>query len=250
MPDPEPPFAYVDELPRIAPGERFHFRCHPEVSCFNACCAQLDLVLSPYDVLRLRRSLRISGDRFIQQHGRVEAAPDTGLPMVYLEMRAGLDETCPFVSPRGCTVYENRPGPCRTYPLGRGTGLNAAGEVTEQYVVVREPHCRGFEESGGEWTIETWLADQGLEAYNLHNDLFLRVVDRFGRSRDPLRRSRAIPAIFALFQVDALPKHFERERVLDKLEVSIPRRAAIFADEEERLRFGIEWVIALLDGRI
>ncbi len=246
--EPESPFAYVDELPRIGPGERFRFRCHPGVACFNACCADLDLVLSPYDVLRLRRSLTISGDRFIQQYGRIEAAADSGLPLVYLRMRDDAGMACPFVRERGCTVYDNRPGACRTYPLGRGTGLTSEGDVTEQYVVVREDHCQGFDEFQGEWTIESWLGDQGIEEFNRFNDLFLTLVDRFGRSGDPVRRSLAIPAVFALFQLDSFPERIKRERLFEKLEVSIPRRAVILADESERLRFAIGWAIAVLEG--
>jgi len=30
------------------------FRCHKDVKCWNACCSNIDITLTPYDVLRLK----------------------------------------------------------------------------------------------------------------------------------------------------------------------------------------------------
>ena len=46
------------EISPIAAEAPLCFACHPKVPCFNECCRELDLALSPYDVLRLRRALR------------------------------------------------------------------------------------------------------------------------------------------------------------------------------------------------
>lgn len=241
---------YIDDLPRLSPGATFRFRCHREVACFNACCSDLDLVLSPYDVLRLRRSLGISGDPLIQRFGRIEPAPRSGLPLVYLRMRDDERQSCPFVSAEGCTVYANRPGACRAYPLGRGTSMTPQGEISEQYVVVREEHCLGFAEPRACWSIASWVGDQGLTEYNTNNDRYLALVDRFGRMRDPVRRALAVPAVFALYQLDTFPTRIEREALFEKLAVSIPGRVEIMNDEVARLSFAIEWAEAIVDGRL
>ena len=41
-------------------GDRFRFRCHPGIGCFNRCCRNLNLFLYPYDVVRIKQSLGIS----------------------------------------------------------------------------------------------------------------------------------------------------------------------------------------------
>jgi len=43
---------------RIEKEETFHFSCHPSIGCFTDCCRQLELALTPYDILRLKKGLR------------------------------------------------------------------------------------------------------------------------------------------------------------------------------------------------
>ena len=35
---------------------KFKFACHPGVSCFNQCCADVNIFLTPYDVLAIKKS--------------------------------------------------------------------------------------------------------------------------------------------------------------------------------------------------
>ena len=55
----------LDSLPELKPDETFCFDCNPDVPCFNRCCAELTLPLTPYDVLRLRRNLGIGSEEFL-----------------------------------------------------------------------------------------------------------------------------------------------------------------------------------------
>jgi hypothetical protein len=47
---------FLDQHEELQQGQDFRFACHPGVSCFGACCSALDLMLTPYDAMRLRRS--------------------------------------------------------------------------------------------------------------------------------------------------------------------------------------------------
>ena len=38
---------FMENLPEIKANERFCFDCHPQVPCFNQCCAELTLPLTP-----------------------------------------------------------------------------------------------------------------------------------------------------------------------------------------------------------
>jgi hypothetical protein len=48
-----------DHLQPIEPDEQFRFACSPGVACFNACCRDLNQSLFPYDILRLKKRLKL-----------------------------------------------------------------------------------------------------------------------------------------------------------------------------------------------
>ncbi len=127
---------FLQSLPEIKPGERFWFACHPGVPCFNACCSDLTMPLTPYDVLRLRQGLGhapaagedpsgdtppLSSEEFFEEFATVGCYEDTGFPLLHLRMEDSPDRFCPFVTEAGCGVYANRSTACRMYPLGRAT---------------------------------------------------------------------------------------------------------------------------------
>ncbi len=160
---------------RLGDNETFRFSCHPQVVCFTDCCRQLDLALSPYDVLRLRQALDMSSTEFLDRYAMVEKTDADTFPLVFLTMVDDGQASCPFVNEKGCSVYQDRPGACRTYPVGRGACLDEDGQASELFVLLHEPHCQGFE-SGPEVTINTWLTDQALADYNEFNDLLMTVL--------------------------------------------------------------------------
>ena len=53
---------------RMDPEDIFRFHCHTGVSCFTQCCQDVNIVLTPYDVLRMRRGLGISSGEFIDKY--------------------------------------------------------------------------------------------------------------------------------------------------------------------------------------
>ncbi|GAB6036237.1 YkgJ family cysteine cluster protein [Fundidesulfovibrio butyratiphilus] len=241
--------AFLESLPELLPGRTYQFACHPGVPCFNQCCSDLTLPLTPYDVLRLRRNLGFSGQQFLDTHAVVLLAPDTGLPVVRLRMRQEVPGApCPFVSPKGCTVYPDRPGACRTYPLGRATREDENGQVVEQFFVVREPHCKGFEEDK-HWTSETWLADQGLPDYNRVNDRYMHLLAQAKTLGLRLAPQKANLVLLALYSLDAFKEFIARVGVFDLLDISDQDRQQVLADEERRLDFALDWLDLVLFGR-
>lgn len=237
----DPNKAFLEALPEIKPGEKFQFACHKNVRCFNACCADLNMVLSPYDVLRLRRALNMGSQEFMEKHCKLAHFPDTGFPALMLNMNYDEYSSCPFVSEEGCTLYEDRPAACRTYPIGRGASMDENGELQEQYYLVREEHCCGFEEQQ-EWTIETWITDQGIHAYNESNDRFMRLMAKAKRGGRPLQQNQQAIALLALFQLDGFLDYIKNARLLERVELSDEEKQAILEDDVRRLEFGIDWL--------
>lgn len=240
--------AFLDSLPELKPGDTFVFACNPSVPCFNRCCAELTLPLTPYDVLRLRHNLNMPSEEFLRAYTQMRSFPDTGFPLPMLRMLEGPGEPCPFVTPAGCSLYDDRPGACRTYPLGRGTRMGEGGEVLERFFVVREPHCHGFD-TGQEWTAQAWLRDQGLEPYNDANDRYMRLMAMVKASGSPISSRMANMCILSFYQVDTFLQFLQTTPVFDKVDMPEERRAAIMADEFARLDFAYDWVELVLFGQ-
>lgn len=171
----EPDLHLSEHVSRLREGENFTFACHPGVDCFTDCCRQLDLALSPYDVLRLSRELKISGKEFLDRYAVVEFEDGDIFPHVYLGMIDDGRASCPFVSEQGCRVYPGRPAACRTYPLGRGARRDENGCDHAFFVLLKEPHCHGFA-APDTINLELWIADQGLADYYAANDCLLPLL--------------------------------------------------------------------------
>lgn len=238
---------FLDSLEELKPGETFRFKCYPGVQCFNECCADLNLVLTPYDILRLRKNLGLSSREFIHDFCHASMAQDTRFPVLSLRMSDNEKHNCPFMRVEGCPVYTDRPGACRTYPLGRATRPDGNGGIEEQYFVVREGHCHGFEESK-EWTRETWLKDQGFEPYIEFNDKLMVLLARWKEAGRPLPDKMVHMVMLALYQIDDFQRFITDMKVFSRIEVPEERQKAVMEDEEAALLFGMEWLDMMLFG--
>jgi uncharacterized protein len=154
---------------RIGPNDTFSFRCHAGNSCFTHCCRELELALTPYDVLRLKKATGLSSSSFLEKYVIIEREEKDAFPRLYLTMIDDGNASCVFVSSRGCNVYEDRPGACRAYPIGRAAVLTNRNSMEEFYVLLKENHCRGFNEPQNH-TPKKYEHDQGLDSYNVLND--------------------------------------------------------------------------------
>jgi uncharacterized protein len=238
----------ANQLPEHCQGlpaeQEFTFACHPGVPCFTECCRELDLALSPYDVLRLKKSLGLTSDQFLEQYVLVEWQEDQVLPVCYLTMVDDGRASCVFVGPQGCAVYADRPGSCRAYPVGRGVARNDDGTLTESLVLLQEPHCRGFAEPGTQ-TAGTYLSEQGLERYNRFNDALLPLYQhRHIRNKTfrPTRR-QFDQYMLALYDLDQFRKEMTSGRIALQRPLHSRQLQGLAGDDEELLVVGIEWLL-------
>jgi uncharacterized protein len=194
---------FLENLPKLSPSSPLRFNCNPEVHCFNSCCADLDLALSPYDVLRLRFALGIDSKTFIRKYGVLSVLNGNQFPSIMLKMTDNADQTCPFVRDGGCSVYAHRPGACRAYPIGRGASIDAHGAIHEEFILVREPHCRGFE-SNKKTTVAQYLKSQGMESYVTFDNHYIKLMHRWDRNGSPLPKSLFGEVFTAVYRPDVL----------------------------------------------
>jgi Fe-S-cluster containining protein len=227
------------------PEEGFQFACHPSVACFNVCCRDLHLVLTPYDVLRLKRALGLESGRFLEEYTIPEADPHWGIPVVKMRMLDREDRPCPFVRPEGCSVYPDRPAACRTYPLGRAArqALGSEGpQKEERYFLVREPHCLGFQENK-RWSLAGWLSDQGLAEYNAWTDRWMAFLSRYrpGAGRDLLDAHWKM-FYMACYSLDRFREFVFGTRLLLLVDVPDERVQRMRTSDEELLSFALDWL--------
>jgi len=164
------------DLTPINVDQAFRFACSPQVSCFNACCHDLNQMLTPYDILRLKNGLKMPSDRFLKDFAQQHIGPETGLPVITLKPQDTKDLICPFVTPTGCRVYPDRPASCRIYPLVRAISRDReSGSVKAHFALLREDHCCGHQQDESQ-TVQQWITGQELAVYNRHNDKLIEII--------------------------------------------------------------------------
>ncbi|MFO7930181.1 MAG: YkgJ family cysteine cluster protein [Desulfosalsimonas sp.] len=226
--------------------QKFCFSCGPHVSCFNECCRDLNQFLTPYDVLRLARHLEMDPQDFLNTYTNRHTGPDTGLPVVTL--RPAKDgQRCPFVTPEGCSVYENRPSSCRMYPLARMLRRSREnGRIEESYVLIQEDHCRGFE-CQTVMTPEQWVADQGLERYNELNDAMIEVISvKQQYLPGPLKSQTAEKLFYCLYDADAFKRDLSGQIGDECRKFGLCPDKAKRGDDEAVVRLAVKYAAGFL----
>lgn len=237
------------ELFTTLEGNTFRFLCHKGVPCFNQCCARLNLILTPYDIVRMKNHLGLSSDQFLDIHTETRLDKHARFPMVVLRMQADREKKCPFVSPEGCTIYQDRPAACRIYPLGRAAlKVDHDKETKEKFFVVHEEHCLGFREDRL-WTLEEWLADQGVHEYNVMNDGWLEIIGSpksLGPGKDIPRKIQMF--FMASYNLDKFRQFIFGSKFFDLFDVDPEHQKRLGSDDVALMTFAFDWLKFSLFG--
>jgi len=229
----------------IRQGDRFRFRCHPGIGCFNRCCHNLNLFLYPYDVIRLKQSLGISSDQFIDRYVDIVLRDSHYFPDVLLRMSADREQACPFLTDTGCMVYADRPGTCRTFPVELGLQYGEPGSPPESIGFLRPPDfCEG-EAGPDEWTLDSWEKDQNAHQYNKITRRWAVLMGMF--SKDPWQGQgpdgpKGRMAFMATYNMDAFRGFIFSSSFLTRYKVKKDLTNRIRKDDTALLLFGMEWV--------
>jgi Fe-S-cluster containining protein len=227
---------------------KFKFRCYPCISCYKSCCKNIDIMLTPFDIMRLKNRFGISSGEFLMKYTYVFVEPKSGYPFVFLNKNDDEEKTCPFLCEAGCSVYEDRPATCRYYPIGQASLKKfdmTEGITEEHYFFVKEPHCKGFEEDK-EWTVAEWRKNQGVDLYDYMNRGWRELF--FGRNMKAERLDEKKQKAFytACYDIDAFRRFVFESRFLDVFDVAEEKVDKIKKDEAELLNFAFDYVKFLL----
>ncbi len=236
---------------KLDDNDTFLFQCHPDVSCFNMCCRNLNLFLYPYDVIRLKKRLGITSDQFLNEYVDVVMRASSFFPEVLLQMSDNQEKTCIFSTPEGCSVYSDRPNTCRFFPVEQGALFDAGTGKTKMIHFFRPPDfCRGPRESKT-WTAKTWARGQGADDYHKMTLLWSELKRLF--RNDPwggqgIECSKGKMAFMAAYNTDMFRDFVFKSSFLKRYRVkpSVLKKAK--KDDAEMLKLGFEWIKFFLWG--
>ncbi len=238
------------EYDRLGPDDTFRFACHPGVSCFNRCCRDVNIFLSPYDVLRIKNRLGIPSGEFLEQCALLPVQKDMRTPVVVLRMNDDEAKTCPFLTEKGCGIYADRPWPCRMYPLGLAASKDTPdGWQGERfYFLLQEQGCQGFDEPKA-WTVRAWLDDQGIDEYDVWGEQFKEVsLHKFFEEGGVLSPEKMHMLFTACYDLDKFREFVFRSTLLRRFDVDEDFVEQMRSDDEALLRFAFLWVRFSLFG--
>lgn len=210
----------------------FRFSCHSELSCFNDCCRDADVFLTPYDVLRMKNAVGIDSGEFLKKYTGM-ILDEVGPPVIFLEMKNDEKKSCHFLGEEGCEIYAERPGRCRAFPL------EAVG--AGNYKLAEGFKCLGIEE-GEEYTLKSWKKKQGIDAYNEMDDLFKEITLDKKLIKENMQGPNVLQMFFMVFDLDKFKRFVFESKFLDVFDVPREEVKKMKKDETELLKFAIKWL--------
>jgi len=230
--------------------DKFRFRCHKGIACFNKCCENIDILLTPYDILRLKQRFGLTSREFIDAY-TVDCQMDGhGMPGLKLKTKDS-STACVNLTPEGCSVYSDRPAACRYYALGLVSMRRKDSPVDEDsYFVVKEDHCLGHFEPQVQ-TIRDYRKEQGVDEYDDINREWRQLVLKKRSSGPTVGKpsERSFELFFlASYDMDGFRDFIGSAGFDEVFDLDPQLKRDLAQDEVKRLRFGFRLLKQVLFG--
>jgi len=249
----ESPFPPSPVVPTALDGSAaLQFCCRKGIACWNACCSNIDIALTPVDIVRLKQRLDLASWEFLREYTVPYELEKDGIAGVKLRPVEG-GTACRFMSAEGCRVYDDRPTACRYYPAAL-LALRKQGEATDRqsYAIVREDHCLGHLEPKTQ-TIDAYRAEQGLVDYDDAargwRQLILKKKSSGPTVGKPSKRSLEL-FFTACYDIDRLRSFVASDAFVEVFDVPDDELRRVLSDDIELLQFGYRLLRQVLFGEI
>jgi hypothetical protein len=228
---------------RFGLDDSFSFSCSAELDCFNMCCRNINLFLTPYDIVRMKRRLSISSHEFLRTYTFPLFPEEIGHPVILLKMLPDETKTCPFVGDEGCLIYDDRPWSCRSFPLEP-----VADSKPPVFEIIKRDFCLGFKK-GRSHTMKKWRDTQNTGFYETINDEWKKVThhENFS-SRDLLNGTARDMFFLASYNIDEFRHVVFNGDFLKYFDLNKKSLKEIRTSETELLKFGFLWLRHVLFG--
>jgi Fe-S-cluster containining protein len=249
--DAESPIPGSPVIPNQLLGDAvIQFRCHKDIDCFNACCKNIDIMLTPYDILRLKRRLGITSTEFLRLYTEPFEFGKNSVAGVKYKPREGTTE-CQFVTDEGCSVYEDRPTACRYYPVGLlSTRRQDENFDRASYALVKEDHCHGHFEDR-KLTIDEYRKEQGLEEYDEHGRAWRQLILKV-KSAGPAIGNMSKTSLkfffMACYDLDRFREFVRSSGFSTTYDIDQATRDELLGDDMALLRFGDRMIRQIMYG--
>ena len=232
----------LKDYERLNVEDRFSFRCDPGVSCFTRCCGDVNIFLTPYDVMRLRKRLGITSGEFLKKYTVSPFTKDQKLPV-------DNEKRCFFVGDAGCTLYDDRPWPCRMYPVGMAQAEGVDGKSGEEfYFLMAEDVCDGLGQ-GKEWTVKEWMMNQGVDSYVEFGDMYKHLtLHPFFQQGNELTPAKMEIFYMTLYDLDKFREFLFESNFFSRFTIEPGLIESIRTHDHELLSFGFRWLHFALFG--
>ena len=241
----------LKDYPKLSLEDNFCFSCHSGLKCFNECCKDVNIFLTPYDILRMKKRLGMTSDEFLGKYTKTLAFDEKGMNTVTIKMGEDDEKRCPFVTEEGCTIYEDRPWSCRMYPLGMASpNKNYTSKDEFYFLVTKEdfPFCKGLDESK-DWSVKDWRVNEGIDIYDEKSKSYKDIVMHdFFQKNNILTVDKAKVFHMACYNLDQFREFLFGSSFFDKFEVDEETKSKIKEDDEALLDFGYKWLKFSLFG--
>jgi len=251
MSESDNPFPESPVAPQMMDGgKEIQFRCRKGIECWNKCCSNIDISLTPYDILRLKKRLGLTSTEFLAQFTVPYEMEKDGIAGVKLKPVEG-GSACQFMVDEGCDVYSDRPTACRYYPVAL-LSMRKQGESTDtdSYALVQEPHCLGHNEPRP-ITIEDYRKEQGVDRYDElargWRQLVLKKKSSGPTIGKPSKRSLQL-FFMACYDVDRFAEFVKSDSFNDLFQLTEEEKAQVHGDDEQMMLFGFRFLRQVLFG--
>ena len=219
----------------LTPKDAFYFTCRPGIECYTSCCGNVNIFLTPYDVIRLRHRLNMGSAEFLEQYTVRLASKSPVLPLVVLKMGDDPHKRCQLVTDQGCTVYPDRPWACRMFPLDQ--------EIKDKYgFITDERRCKGLVQ-GERVVVRDWLETQGIKEYNEWNGWYEELTGDTDLSKLDVNNPKVRDMVYlATYDLDRFRRFVLESRFLDTFDLEQDLVERIRTDDLELLRLGLRWI--------
>ena len=229
--------------PRLGLDDTFRFGCHNKLDCFNHCCHDVNILLTPYDIIRMKNRVGMKSEDFLDRYCVIPFSENLKYPIVMLKMSDDDELSCPFLkTPDGCSIYEDRPWSCRMYPLGRAAPPKQDTREETFYFLVSEEFCKGHE-TDKEWTVAQWLDNQGVSDYDQMGGFFQEIAqhERLQGAED--LSVEALDMLFMVcYDIDKFRRFVFGTKFLQTFEVAEETVEEIRTDDIALMKLGFDWV--------
>jgi Fe-S-cluster containining protein len=244
------PYPTSPVMPEMFEGDKIiQFSCHKGIGCFNACCKSIDISLTPYDIVRLKKRLEITSTEFLEHFTFPFEMEMNSIAGVKLKPVEG-GSACQFMTDEGCSVYEDRPTACRYYPVAL-LSMRRQDEFVDRnaYALVKEEHCLGHLEPRS-LTIDEYRKEQGVDAFDEASrgwrQLILKKKSSGPSIGKPSKRSLQL-FFMACYDVDRFREFVNSDSFNTIYDIAEEERASWVSDEV-LMQFGFRFLRQVLFG--